>query len=267
MSLQFLDWLYNVTGTWAEATTMPNIEPFIEGQEVFLKRPIQIYAKVIGAFEGDSGLPGGLLCYAVQLLPLEQIYLPEYLEPSCRPQPAQPQPEEVRSKGAGEFAPAAELEPSLSEGEPFLDLEQEINDLIAGRAYELYKCRGSAHGDDAGDWYQASTEILVDVPVEITESETQFTIRAGVPGFTENDLEVRVVPCSVCITGKKLEGSQREPGSSEWRSNRIFQVLDLPSEIDPSSVEAYVSRGSLEIKLRKVGFRKVVPVRAKAASA
>jgi hypothetical protein len=89
---------------------MPNIEPFFEGQEVFLKRPIQIYAKVIGAFEGDSGLPGGLLCYAVQLLPLEQIYLPEDLEPSCRPQPAQPQPEDVSPKEAEEFAPAAELE-------------------------------------------------------------------------------------------------------------------------------------------------------------
>jgi HSP20 family molecular chaperone IbpA len=246
---------------------MPNNEPFKEGQEVFLKRPIQIYAKVIGALEGDLGLPGGLLCYAVQLLPLEQIYLPEDLELSCRPQPAQSEPEDENPKETNQFAPAGELELGLSDGEPFLDLEQEINDLIAGRAYELYKCRGSAHGDDAGDWYQASTEILVDVPVEITESETQFTIRAGVPGFTENDLEVRVVPCSVCITGKKLEGSQREPGSSEWRPNRIFQVLDLPSEIDPSSVEAYVSRGSLEIKLGKVGFRKVVPVRAKAASA
>ena len=246
---------------------MPNIEPFFEGQEVFLKRPIQIYAKVIGAFEGDSGLPGGLLCYAVQLLPLEQIYLPEDLEPSCRPQPAQPQPEDVSPKEAEEFAPAAELEPSLSEGEPFLDLEQEINNLIAGRAYELYESRGSAHGDDARDWYQAATEILLDVPVEISESETQFTIRAEVPGFNEKDLEVRVVPRSVCITGKYQGGSERRAGFYEPRPNRIFQVLDLPSEIDPSSVEALVSRGLLEINLGKVGFRKVVPVRAKAASA
>jgi HSP20 family protein len=246
---------------------MPNIDPFIEGQEVFLKRPIQIYAKVIGAFEGDSWLLGGLLCYAVQLLPLEQIYLPEDLEPSCRPQPAQPQPADVSPKEAEEFALAAELEPSLSEGEPFLDLEEEINNLIAGRAYELYESRGSAHGDDAGDWYQAATEILLDVPVEISESETQFTIRAEVPGFTEKDLEVRVVPRSVCITGNNQGGSERRAGFYEPRPNRIFQVLDLPSEIDPSSVEALVSCGSLEIKLGKVGFRKVVPVRAKAASA
>jgi HSP20 family molecular chaperone IbpA len=246
---------------------MPNNEPFKEGQEVFLKRPIQIYAKVIGAFEGDSGLPGGLLCYAVQLLPLEQIYLPEDLEPSCRPQPAQPQPEDVSPKEAEEFAPPAELEPSLSESEPFLALEGEISNLIAGRAYELYESRGSAHGNDAGDWYQAAKEILLHVPVEITESETQFTIRAEVPGFTENDLEVRVVPRSVCLTGKKPDESKGIRASSEQRPNRIFQVLNLPSEIDPSSVEANVSGGSLEIKLGKLDFRRVISVRAKAASA
>ena len=246
---------------------MPNIEPFKEGQEVFLKRPIQIYAKVIGTLEGDLGSPGGLLCYAVQLLPLEQIYLAEDLESSCRPQTTQSPPEDVSPKEVEEFAPDAELEPSLSDDDPFLDLEQEINNLIADRAYEIYERRGSAHGDDAGDWYQAATEILQDVPVEITESETQFTFHAEVPGFTENDLEVRVVPRSVCITGEKQETSGRRPASSERRPNRIFQVLDLPSEIDPSSVEAYVSRGWLEIKLVKVGFRKVVPVRAKAVSA
>jgi HSP20 family protein len=246
---------------------MPNIEPLKEGQEVFLKRPIQIYAKVIGALDGDLGSPGGLLCYAVQLLPLEQIYLAEDLESSCRPQATQRPPEDVSPKDVEEFAHAAELEPSLSDDDPFLDLEQEINNLIADRAYEIYERRGSAHGDDAGDWYQAATEILQDVPVEITESETQFTIHAEVPGFTEDDLEVCVVPRSVCITGKKQEESEQWPTSSERKPNRIFQVLDLPSEIDPSSVEAYVSRGSLEIKLGKAGFRKVVPVRAKAASA
>src|SRR5579863_6903036 len=249
---------------------MPNIEPFKEGQEVFLKRPMQIYARVIGALEGESRAPGGLLCYAVRLLPLEQIYLAEDLEFSRRPQPehaGQTRAEEPSPKVAEEFAAAPELEPSLSEEEPFHDLEEEINNLIAARAYEIYESRGAAHGDDFADWYQAATEILQEVPMEITESETQFTVYAEVPGFTESDLEVRVVPRSVCITGKKPAWWEENPVNFERRPYRIFQVLDLPSEIDPSGVEALVSRGMLEIKLPKVGFRKVVPVRAKAASA
>jgi HSP20 family molecular chaperone IbpA len=249
---------------------MPNIEPFKEGQEVFLKRPTQIYAKVIGALEGDSGSPGGLLCYAVQLLPLEQIYLPEDLELSRRPQPAQPQAEDVCPQESDEFESAAEFEPSLSDGEPFFDLEEEINNLIAGRAYELYESRGAEDGNDAGDWYQAATEILAQVPAEIAESETQFTIVAEVRGFSENDLEVHVLPRCVCITGKKQGRSEQWEeilASSERHPYRIFRVFDLPSEIDPSRVDARISDGSLEIKLGKAGSRKVVPVRAKAVSA
>jgi HSP20 family protein len=249
---------------------MPNIEPFKEGQEVFLKRPMQIYARVIGALEGESRIPGGLLCYAVQLLPLEQIYLAEDLELSQRlhtEEPEQTQPKKPSLKETEEFASAPDLEPSLSEEEPFHDLEEEINDLIAGRAFEIYESRGAEHGDDFADWYQAATEILQQVPTEITESETQFTVQAEVPGFTESELEVRVVPRSVCITGKKPVWWEQSPANFERRPYRIFQVLDLPTEIDPSVVEALVSRGMLEIKLPKLGFRKVVPVRAKAASA
>jgi HSP20 family molecular chaperone IbpA len=249
---------------------MPNIQPFKEGQEVFLRRPMQIYARVIGTLEGESGVPGGLQCYAVQLLPLEQVYLAEDLELSRRPQPEQTEqlrPLAPSPKEAEEFAPAPDLEPSLSEEEPFRDLEEEINSLIAGRAYEIYGSRGGAHGDDFADWYQAATEILQQVPMEITESETQFVVQAEVAGFMESDLEVRVVPRSVCITGKRPAGWEQTPADFERRPYRIFQVLDLPSEIDPSSVEACVSRGMLEIKLPKLGFRKVVPVRGKAASA
>jgi len=159
---------------------------------------------------------------------------------------------------------------NLSAGDPFFDLAQEINNLIARRAYELYEWRGFAHGHDAEDWLHALSEILLHVPADVTETETQLNIRADVPGFTEKDLEVRVAPRSMCITGKRQQVSeQTEERSvySERRSNRIFRVLDLPCEIDPDRVDATVSDGILEVKLLKVGLGKKVQVRAKAASA
>jgi HSP20 family protein len=159
---------------------------------------------------------------------------------------------------------------NISAGDPFFDLAQEINNLIARRAYELYQYRGFAHGHDGEDWLHAVSEILLNVPADITETETQLTIRADVPGFSEKDLEVRVAPRSVCITGKRQEVSeQAEEHSiySERRSNRIFRVLNLPSEVDPDNVDATVSDGILEVKLLKVGLGKKVPVRAKSAFA
>jgi HSP20 family molecular chaperone IbpA len=133
---------------------------------------------------------------------------------------------------------------NLSAGDPFFDLAQEINNMIARRAYELYEYRGFVHGHDAEDWLHAVSEILLNVPADITETETQLTIRADVPGFSESDLEVRVAPRSLCITGKRQEVSEQvEEHSvySERRSNRIFRVLDLPSEVDPGNVDATVS--------------------------
>jgi HSP20 family protein len=159
---------------------------------------------------------------------------------------------------------------NLSRGHPFFDLAQEINSLIACRAYELYESRGSVHSHDTEDWLQAVSKILLNVFPDITETETELTIRADVPGFSEKDLEVRVAPRSVCITGKREEISEQteeNSASSERRANRIFSVLDLPSEVDPDKVDATVSDGMLEIKLLRVGLGKKVAVRAKSASA
>jgi HSP20 family molecular chaperone IbpA len=39
--------------------------------------------------------------------------------------------------------------------------------------------------------------------VELAETEKGITISAEVPGFVERNLEVRVAPYSVCITGAR----------------------------------------------------------------
>ncbi len=154
--------------------------------------------------------------------------------------------------------------------DPFIEPEQEINDLIARRAYELFESSGFTHGHAHEDWLRAESEILLQAPVDVAETETGFTIRADVPGFSEKDLEVLVAPRSLCITGNRQEVSDQKEGKavySERRSTHVFRVLDLPCEVDPDRVNATVSGGLLEIKLLKVGLGKKVPVIAKAATA
>jgi HSP20 family molecular chaperone IbpA len=159
---------------------------------------------------------------------------------------------------------------SLFEGDPFFDLAQELNELIAQRAYELFEATGCAHGHDRENWLYAQSEILLSIPVEVLETETELAIRADVPGFSEKDLEVRVAPRSLCITGKRRQPSEQDEVKtvySERRSNRIFRVLNLASEIDTEKVNATVADGVLEINLLKVGLGKKVPVLAKTAGA
>lgn len=159
---------------------------------------------------------------------------------------------------------------TLNPGDAFFELSQEFNELITRRAYELYLLRGCVDGHDREDWIQAASEILMDVPVDVTETEIGLTIHADVPGFDENDLEVRVTPRTVCITGKRLQTSELGGEKSihvERRSNQIFRILELPAEIDPDRVDATVRNGVLEVKLLKVGLGKKVPVQGRAAFA
>jgi HSP20 family protein len=155
--------------------------------------------------------------------------------------------------------------------DPFIGLAREINDLIARRAYELFESGGSVHGHDRENWLQAESEILLIAPVDIRETDPAVTIRVDVPGFSENDLEVRIAPPRLCITGQRPEASEQQEGKtvySERRSGRLFRVLDLPSQIDPDLTEATLSDGILEITLLKAAeIGKKVPVLAKAARA
>src|SRR6266478_767188 len=191
---------------------------------------------------------------------IARVVLPNITADSIMPQQTEGSPPAI--------APCQTSPPSLSLGEPFIEPAQEINDLIARRAYELFESSGFTHDHALEDWLLAESEILLQAPVDVTETETGFTIHADVPGFGEKDLEVRVAPRSLCITGKRQELSDQKEGTtiySERRSKHIFRVVGLPSEIDPDRVNARVSDGLLEIKLLKVGLSKKVPL-AKAAT-
>ena len=158
----------------------------------------------------------------------------------------------------------------LFAGDPFFERMQEINDMIARRAYELFASWGFTHGHHLEDWHSAESEILHPIPLEVTEAETEFTVRAEVPGFSEKDLEVRVEPRRLFIAGKRQEAAEQTRGKtvySERHANQIFRVLDLPASIDPNEVKATLSEGVLEVTLSKVAIGKKVPVLTKAASA
>jgi HSP20 family molecular chaperone IbpA len=114
----------------------------------------------------------------------------------------------MEDQAAGEFAPVSEMLQPVAD-DPFVELGREINDLIARRAYELFESGGLAHGHGRENWPQAESETLLNAPVDIRETETAVTIRMDVPGFSENDLEVRTAPPRLSIMGQRPEASKR----------------------------------------------------------
>ncbi len=170
----------------------------------------------------------------------------------------------------GSLAPVTPVPASVLPGDLIFDLPSEIKDSIERRAYELFESRRFEHGHDREDWLRAESEILLNVPLAITEGKTELTVHADVPGFGEKDLRVQVAPHCVCISGRREEASEQKEEKavySQRRSKHIFRLLDLPSEIDPNGVKATVRDGLLEIKLSKVGVDEKEHVVAKAATA
>src|ERR1700676_2226812 len=109
---------------------------------------------------------------------------------------------------------------ALNPGDAFFELSQEFSDLISRRAYELFELRGYVDGHDREDWIRAASEILMHAPIDVAETETGLTIRADVPGFTEKELEVRVAPRTVCITGKRQEASEQTNEKTVYAERR-----------------------------------------------
>jgi dTMP kinase len=195
--------------------------------------------------------------------------IPAQLE-SEMPRSIQESPE---AKIAEEIAPGPVQSlqlPDFFAGDGFPERAHEINGLIAQRAYELFVARGSIHGHEREDWRRAESEIIINVAVDITETETEVIIRAELPGFSKQDLQIKAKPRALCISGKRPQESDPAKGKilySERRAAQVFRVLDLPSEIDPENLNFTLSNGILEIRLQKARKAEKVRVLAKAAAA
>jgi HSP20 family protein len=152
-------------------------------------------------------------------------------------------------------------------GAPFSQRMQQVYDNLARRAYELFESRGCQHGHDLEDWFRAECELLNPTPVEISDADDQVIVRAVVPGLSDKDIEVRVAPHRLIITGRRepIRDQEKRKTHSETSSYEVVRMLDLSQEIDPDEVTATVQNGTLEVLLPKAHPAKNNPVEVKAA--
>lgn len=143
----------------------------------------------------------------------------------------------------------------------------ELYGKISKRAFSLFEHDGRTHGHDLEHWLAAEAEFLCPAPLEVTETDSEITVRAEVPGFTEEELEIVAEPARLFVKGKaekKIEGKKKTV-YSEVSSREVFRSITLPAEIDPDRVTASLRNGMLEILLQKAQTGKEVAVMAKAA--
>ena len=102
----------------------------------------------------------------------------------------------------------------------FLGELDALNRETAKRAFALFQQRGYMNGWDVDDWLRAESEILVAVPIEMSESDDSFTIRAEVPGFDAKNLSIRQTATRFTLA-EKMRQERRKKG---WR-RQIYRIV------------------------------------------
>ena len=143
---------------------------------------------------------------------------------------------------------------------------QDVFNLIARRAFEIFAGRGCVHGNDREDWFLAESELLTPVKFHISESGEQLTARAEVPGFNRQEIKVSLEPHRLIISGRaetREDHQSRKHTQSRGHERMIFRVVDLPAEVDLSKVKATLNDATLEVVMPKADPAKSVRVEAK----
>ena len=97
----------------------------------------------------------------------------------------------------------------------------------------------------AGQWSPA---------VDVSENDTELTVRAELPGIDPKDLDVTVTGNQLVLSGEKRETSEREGKDfhrSETRYGSFRRTVPLPEGIDTENVDAEYANGVLTLCLKK----------------
>lgn len=143
----------------------------------------------------------------------------------------------------------------LVSSQELLQLEKELHNLIAQRAFQLFQHRGGRHGHDVDNWLQAESEILHSCRHNLTEYHDSLLIRGELPGiFAPEQIKVSVEPHRVMVSGEAPISALCSDGkTAEMRSTvrRVFRAHKLPAEVDPSHSKATLKGEQLEINMPK----------------
>lgn len=154
--------------------------------------------------------------------------------------------------------------------ENLMDQINKMSQAITRRAYEIFEGNGRRFGHDLEDWFKAEMDMLHPVRVNVAEAEDSLEVRAEVPGFSEKEIGVSVEPRRLTITGKREAETRTEEKKSktvysEFCSNQILRIVDLPANVDAEKTIATLKNGVLQLTMPKTAKAKAIEIKPKAA--
>ncbi len=105
-------------------------------------------------------------------------------------------------------------------------------------------------------WPLAAAEGPWGPAVDLSESESELTVRAEVPGIDPKDIDVQVTGNQLVITGEKKESGEKREGNWYHRESRFGafrRAVPLPEGVDRNKVHADYANGVLTVRMEKTG--------------
>jgi HSP20 family protein len=143
----------------------------------------------------------------------------------------------------------------------------EVMKQIEERAFQLFEERGREDGHDMEDWFKAEQELLVPIPVRITEKGDELHIHAEVPGFAAKEIAMNLEQNTLTLQGKHIETKTGtgEAAGIQSEQRQIYRRVALPANSIPEKARATWKDGALEIVVPKVVDKSCITVAVQAA--
>jgi HSP20 family protein len=117
--------------------------------------------------------------------------------------------------------------------------------------------------DDWFDWVKNTgmrplsmeMENAPTIKMDLTESDTAYTVKAEIPGVKKEDVKVQIDGNRVSISAETRQEKEQKEGDRvicrECRQGSAYRSFTLSSDVDDTKAEAKYENGTLELTLPK----------------
>ena len=146
----------------------------------------------------------------------------------------------------------AKAEVSVTNTDSIIDEIMRRQEMIARRAFDLFKSHADMFSAEFEDWLQAERELFPQPSIDVRKANNHFEIDAALPGVDPKTVDVKVTAEDVLITAER-EATKAEPMSAAAAGRasdgkvQYFRSIHLPEPIDPNHVRADYKHGRLHL--------------------
>ena len=103
-----------------------------------------------------------------------------------------------------------------------------------------------------------SAQAGVFPPVNLTEDKDNYYVRAELPGFNGDDLDIQVTSNNLAISGERKIASEEDAKyhRREREAGTFSRMIGLPGEVNTDKVDASLKNGILSIVVSKAEIAK-----------